>query len=112
MKDLNGNEYFTPEKIAEIITDKFKALDSFTRQDKTEIIKMQHEYTKGLNYVYLECTNESWSMKRYYKIVFSYAFISIEYKSSNVLDKNESLTIQSIKDEFRNKLIYLLSKTI
>jgi hypothetical protein len=112
MKDLNGKEYFTTEKITEIITDKFKSLDSFTKEDKTEIIKIEHEYRNGLNYVYLECTNENWSMKRYYKIVFSYAFTFIEYKSSNVLDANQSLSIQSIKDEFKNKLIYLLSKTI
>jgi hypothetical protein len=112
MKDLNGNEYFTTEKVNEIINEKFKTLDSFTRENKTEIIKIEHEYTKGLNYVYLECTNPDWSMKRYYKIVFSYGFTFIEYKSSNVLDKNESLNIQSIKEEFKNKLIYLLSKTI
>jgi hypothetical protein len=112
MKDLNGNEYFTPEKVNEIIKEKFKTLDSFTREDKTEIIKLEHEYTKGLNYVYLEFTNPNWSMKRYYKIVFSYGFTFIEYKSSNVLDKDQTHSVKSIKEEFRNKLIYLLSKTI
>lgn len=112
MKDLNGNEYFTPEKINEIIKDKFKTLDGFTKEDNTEIIKLEHEYSKQLNYVYLECTNPDWSMKRYYKIVFSYAFTFIEYKSSNVLDKDQTHGVKSIKDEFKNKLIYLLSKTI
>jgi len=112
MKDLNGNEYFTKEKVNEIICEKFKDLDFFTKEQGTEIIKLDHEYFNGLNYVYIEYTNNSWSMKRYAKLVYSYAFTFLEFKDSNVLDSNQSYNIIDIKSQFKNKLIYLLSKTI
>jgi hypothetical protein len=112
MKDLNGNEYFTKEKVNEIICEKFKDLDIFTKEQGTEIIKIEHEYFKGLNYVYIEYTNKNWSMKRYGKLVYSYAFTFLEFKDSNVLDFNQSYNISDIKSQFKNKLIYLLSKTI
>ena len=84
MKDLNGNEYFTKEKVNEIICEKFKDLDIFTKEQGTEIIKLDHEYFNGLNYVYIEYTNKSWSMKRYAKLVYGYAFTFLEFKDSNV----------------------------
>jgi hypothetical protein len=113
MKDLNGNEYYTLEKCEEIISDKFRHIDSYTREDETELYKIEHVYKNQLNYVYLECKNPHWSfMKRYYKLVYSYGFMTLEYKSSNAIDMDKSYDVNCIKDEFKNKLIYLLAKTI
>ena len=112
MLDINGNEYFTHEKISEIIYKKFRQLDIYTKDIDTELLKVYHEYKKDLNYIYLECKNKNWYMKRYYKLVYSYGFTNCEYIDANAIDNDKSYNIEDVKDSFKNKLIYLLSKTI
>lgn len=85
----------------------------FTQQDEVFFNEIQHETKKGILYLYFETTAPKWwnKCKRYYSIAVQDNTTIL--RESNVIDRSSyKNNIESTKQTFKTKLIYLLSKTI
>jgi hypothetical protein len=85
----------------------------FTQQDEIFFNEIQHETKKGILYLYFETIAPEWwsKCKRYYSIAIHENTTIL--RDSNVIDKSSnSYSIETTKQTFKTKLIYLLSKTI
>ena len=85
----------------------------FTQQDEVFYNEIQHEERKGILYLYFETIAPDWATycKRYYLIAIQENTTIL--RDSNVIDKTSfSYDIGTTKQTLKNRLIYLLSKTI
>jgi hypothetical protein len=85
----------------------------FTQQDEVFYNEIQHEEIKGILYLYFETTAPDWwnKCKRYYSIAIQENTTIL--RDSNVIDKSsETYDLATTKKTLKNRLIYLLSKTI
>lgn len=85
----------------------------FTQQDEVFFNEIQNETRKGILYLYFETTAPDWAnyCKRYYSIAIQENTTIL--RDSNVIDKNSfSYDLGTTKKTLKNRLIYLLSKTI
>jgi hypothetical protein len=101
MENLTTNQ---AEKIAKFY---------FTQQDEVFYNEIQHETRKGILYLYFETIAPDWASycKRYYSIAIQENTTIL--RDSNVIDKSSSTyDLATTKKTLKNRLIYLLSKTI
>lgn len=85
----------------------------FTQQDEVFFNEIQNETRKGILYLYFETTAPDWAnyCKRYYSIAIQENTTIL--RDSNVIDKTSfSYDLGTTKKTLKNRLIYLLSKTI
>jgi len=85
----------------------------FTQQDEVFYNEIQHEERKGILYLYFETTAPDWwnKCKRFYSIAIQKNTTIL--RDSNVIDKTcFSNNLGTTKQTLKNRLIYLLSKTI
>ena len=85
----------------------------FTQEDEIFINEIQHEEIKGILYLYFETTAPDWwsKCKRYYSIAIQENTTIL--RDSNVIDKSSTTyDLETTKKTLKNRLIYLLSKTI
>jgi|688.fasta_scaffold250636_4 hypothetical protein len=85
----------------------------FTQQDEVFYNEIQHEEIKGILYLYFETTAPDWwsKCKRYYSIAIQENTTIL--RDSNVIDKSSTTyDLETTKKTLKNRLIYLLSKTI
>jgi hypothetical protein len=85
----------------------------FTQQDEIFFNEIQHEEKKGILYLYFETIALDWATycKRYYCIAIQENTTIL--RDSNVIDKSSTTyDLKTTKKTLKNRLIYLLSKTI